>query len=309
MSRAATGFALAALAIALAALPLALSEFWIFIAIEVLAFALYAVSFNVLLGYGGMLSFGHAAYFGVGAYAAALLVKRSGLSAELAFGLVAPAAMLAAAIAAGIVGFFCVRRSGIYFGMLTFAFQMLLYTVALKAGGVTGGDDGITGIKPPGAFARPFVYYYFALALVAPALYVLYRLVHSPFGFTLRALRSNPRRVLCVGVDVHAHQLAAFVISGAFAGLAGALFALSSGNVFPGWLNWTASATPIVMAVLGGVGSFLGPALGAAVYVVLEVTISGRTEYWPLVMGIIILVLVLLMPAGLTGLARRARSR
>jgi branched-chain amino acid transport system permease protein len=149
-----------------------------------------------------------------------------------------------------LIGYFSVQRSGIYFAMLTFAFQMLLYTIALKATSVTGGDDGMTGLKPPGLLAKPFYYYYFALALIAPALYVLYRLVSSPFGFTLRALRANPRRVQYIGVNVRAHQLVAFVISGAFAGLAGALFALSTGNVFPGWLNWTASATPIVMAVL-----------------------------------------------------------
>ena len=129
--------------------------------------------------------------------------------------------------------------------MLTFAFQMLLYTLALKATAVTGGDDGMTGLKPPGVLAQPFYYYYFALGLVVPALYVLHRVVSSPFGVTLRALRAHARRAQYIGVNVRAHQLATFIISGAFAGLAGALFALSSGNVFPGWLNWTASATPI----------------------------------------------------------------
>jgi branched-chain amino acid transport system permease protein len=296
------------IAVALLVLPLALSDFWIFIAIEVLAFALYAVSFNVLLGYGGMLSFGHAAFFGVGGYAAALFLKNAGLPAGLGFALQPLVAMAIAAVSAAIIGFFSVRRAGIYFAMLTFAFQMLLYTIALKATGLTGGDDGITGLKPPGALAQPFVYYYFVLVLVGASLYALYRLVSSPFGYTLRALRSNARRVQYIGVDVRAHQLATFVVSGAFAGLAGALFALSNGNVFPGWLNWTASATPIVMAVLGGVHTFLGPALGAAVYVVLEVTISGRTEYWPLAMGIIILALVLLMPGGLTGFLQARRS-
>jgi branched-chain amino acid transport system permease protein len=291
--------------ILLLALPLVLSEFWTFIAIEVLAFALYAVSFNVLLGYGGMLSFGHAAFFGVGGYAAAILVKKAGLPPALAFALLPFAAMAAAAAFAALIGFFSVQRAGIYFAMLTFAFQMLLYTIALKATGLTGGDDGMTGLKPPGLLAQPFYYYYFALALVAPALYLLHRLVNSPFGYTLRALRANPRRVQYIGVDVRAHQLATFVITGAFAGLAGGVFALSTGNVFPGWLNWTASATPIVMAVLGGVQTFLGPAIGAAVYVVLEVLISGRTEYWPLAMGVVILLLVLAMPAGLAGLWQR----
>jgi branched-chain amino acid transport system permease protein len=296
---------LAIAAVVLLALPLALSQFWTFIAIEVLAFALYAVSFNVLLGYGGMLSFGHAAFFGVGGYTAAILLKKAGLPPGLAFALVPFAALLMSALVALVIGIFSVRRSGIYFAMLTFAFQMLLYTIALKATSVTGGDDGLTGLKPPGLLAQPLYYYYYALAFVAGAIYVLYRLVSSPFGFTLRALRANARRVQYVGVNVRAHQLAAFVASGAFAGLAGSLFALSTGNVFPGWLDWTASATPIVMAVLGGVHTFLGPALGAAVYVVLEVMISGKTEYWPLAMGVIIVALVLAMPEGLSGFRRK----
>lgn len=295
-------------AVVLLALPFALSQFWIFIAIEVLAFALYAVSFNVLLGYGGMLSFGHAAFFGVGGYTAAILIKKAGLPPSLAFALVPFSAAFVSAAVAVLIGFFSVQRAGIYFAMLTFAFQMLLYTLALKATGITGGDDGLTGLKPPAALAQPFHYYYFALAFVAAGLYVLYRLVSSPFGFTLRALRANPRRVQYVGVDVRAHRLVAFVVSGGFAGLAGALFALSTGNVFPGWLDWTASATPIVMAVLGGVHTFLGPALGAAVYVVLEVLISGKTEYWPLAMGLIIVALVLAMPEGLSGLRRKAAA-
>jgi len=292
---------------ALLLLPLGLSDFWLFIAIEVLAFALYAISFNLLMGYGGMLSFGHAAFFGVGAYTGALLAKKAGVTSIWAFVLVMPGAMAVAALIAVVIGFFSVRRSGIYFAMLTFAFQMLLYTVALKAIGLTGGDDGMTGLRPPGLLAAPSNYYYFALAWVLPSVYALYRLVNSPFGLTLRALRNNPLRVQYVGVNVRSHQLITFVVAGAFAGLAGALFAFSSGNVFPGWLNWTASATPIVMAVLGGVQSFLGPALGAAVYVVLEVTISGSTEYWPLFMGLIIMVLVLVMPRGLVGLLERGR--
>ncbi len=294
---------------ALLALPFGLTDFWIFITVEVLAFALYAVSFNVLLGYCGMLSFGHAAFFGVGGYTAALVVKQSGLSPALAFACLPPAAMFVSAAAALIIGFFSVRRAGIYFAMLTFAFQMLLYAIALKATPLTGGDDGLTGLKPPGLFAQPLAYYYFALLMTAASLYVLHRIVRSPFGYTLRALRANALRVQSLGIDVRAHRLAAFVLSGAFAGLAGAIFALSNGNVFPGWLDWTASATPVVMAVLGGTASFLGPALGAAVYVVLEVLISGRTEYWSLAMGIIIVILVLLMPEGLTGLWRKGIVR
>ncbi|MEJ0069812.1 MAG: branched-chain amino acid ABC transporter permease [Pseudomonadota bacterium] len=244
-----------------------------------------------------MLSFGHAAYFGVGGYAVALLLK----SAVLPLGLALAAAPVAAAGVATVVGFLSVRRTGIYFAMLTFAFQMLLYTIAIKWTGLTGGFDGVTGLHPRGALSDPRIYYLLSLAVVAAALFALRRLVGSPFGYVLRALRTNPRRVQYIGVDIRAHQWATFVIAGAGAGLAGGLFAVATGNVFPSWLDWTASATPIVMAVLGGIHSFLGPVIGAAVYVVLEVVISGQTEYWPLAMGLIILALVLLLPEGLAG--------
>ncbi len=283
------------------ALPFLVSHFWVFILVEVLAFALYAVSFNVLLGYGGMLSFGHAAFFGIGGYTVAILTKKAALGMPLAF----VCAPIVSALAAVVIGYFSVRRAGIYFAMLTFAFQMLLYTLALKATELTGGDDGITGLKAATAIAHPVAYYFFALIVVSAALYALHRLVESPFGYTLRALRGNPRRVEYIGVDVRSHQFAAFIITGAFAGLAGALFAVSSGNVFPSWLNWTASATPIVMAVLGGIHTFIGPVVGAAVYVMLEVVISGQTEYWPLILGTIIVILVLLLPEGIMGLWRR----
>ena len=286
------------LALALgAAMPLLLSDFWLFVAIQALAFALYAVSFNLLLGYGGMLSFGHAAYFGLGGYGVGILMVK--LALPLWMGLVA--APLVAAVAAALVGYFSVRLSGIYFAMLTFAFQMLFYTIALKATGLTGGDDGITGLVRPSALVDPGALYLFVLTIVALALGCLYRVVVSPFGQTLRAARENALRVQYLGVDVRVHRWTAFVIAGAFAGLAGGLFALSTGSVFPGWLNWTASATPVVMAVLGGLRVFLGPVVGAIVYVGLETMISGYTEYWPLFMGGTIIALVLLLPAGILG--------
>lgn len=303
LARNPTGWLTVALMAALLGLPFVVSQFWLFVVVEVLAFALYAVSFNVLLGYGGMLSFGHAAFFGVGGYAVAILVTRARLPLAISF-LLAP---VVAALVAAVVGFFSVRRTGIYFAMLTFAFQMLLYTIAMKATALTGGDDGIPGIRPAGPLGDSVISYFFTLVLVAAAVYVLYRVVQSPFGYALRALRGNARRAEYAGVDVRAHQWAAFVLTGGFAGLAGALFALSSGNVYPSWINWTASATPIVMAVLGGIRIFLGPVVGAAVYVLLEVVISGKTEYWPLVMGAIIIGLVLLLPDGLTGMGRTRR--
>lgn len=296
--------AIGAMAVALLGLPFAVSEFWTFIAVEVLAFALYATSFNLLLGYGGMLSFGHAAYFGVGGYAVALLMRK----AELPFAVGLACAPLAAAAVAGIVGYFAIRRTGIYFAMLTFAFQMLLYTIALKFTDLTNGDDGVTGVRPAGLLDDTVAYYYFTLTIVTAALYAIHRLVGSPFGYALRATRTNPLRVQYVGVHVALHRWTTFVVAGAFAGLAGALFAVSTGSVFPNWLNWTQSATPVVMAVLGGLHVFAGPMIGAAVFVVLEVVISGQTEYWPLIMGCIILALVLTLPEGLVGTAALRRA-
>jgi branched-chain amino acid transport system permease protein len=287
------------------ALGLVLPPFWLFVGVEVAAFALYATSFNVLLGYGGMLSFGHAAFFGVGAYAVALFLGKGALAMAVALGL----APLAAALTATVIGYFCVRLTGIYFAMLTFAFQMLLYTVALKATWLTGGDDGITGLRAAGLLADPRPWYFFAVALVGVALWCLHRVVASPFGYALRALSANSVRAQYVGVNVRAHQWAAFVLTGAFAGLAGGLFALSTGSVFPAWLNWTASATPIVMTVLGGIRMFAGPIVGAAVYVLLETIVTGYTEYWPLVMGTIIVSLVLLLPEGLMSVGARGAGR
>jgi len=212
-------------------------------------------------------------------------------------------------VAAAAIGYFCVRLTGIYFAMLTFAFQMLLYTVFLKSYGLTGGDDGITGFRAPGLLAHPRGYYAFAALVVAGAILFLYRVVTSPFGYALRALRANPTRTAYVGVDVRRHRWVAFVLAGAFAGLAGALLAVANGSVFPGWLNWTQSAVPVVMTVLGGIRRFGGPVVGAVVYVALETLVTGYTEYWPILMGAVIVVLVLLLPDGLTSLAPRRGAR
>ena len=286
------------------AVPFVASEFWIFIAVEMLAFALYAVSFNLLLGYGGMLSFGQPTYFGLGAYACAILLTKLGWP----FWAALLAAPLTGAMAAMLVGYFSVRLSGIYFAMLTFAFQMLFYTIALKARPLTNSDDGITGIDRPGLLADPAWYYGFVLIVVVACLFALYRITISPFGQTLQAIREHPRRVQYLGVDVRRHQWATFVIAGTFAAIAGALFALSTRAVFPDWLYWTASAVPVVMAVLGGLRRFTGPILGAIVYVALETVISGYTTYWPLFMGAVIVLIVLLLPDGLLGW-RTARGR
>jgi len=278
--------------------PHAVSDFWVFVFIEMLVFGLYAVSFNLLLGYGGMLAFGHAVFFGIGAYTVAILMKKAGWDALPATLLSPPAA----AIAGAVVGYFCIRLSGIYLGMLTFAFQMLVYTVVLKSYDFTGGDDGLNGLKISGLAGTPRGFYYVTLVVVAVALFVLWQLVRSPFGLALRAQRGNARRSLALGINVALHRWLTFVIAAFFAGLAGSLFALANHSVFPGWVNWTASATPIVMTILGGMHSFVGPIVGSIIYVLMQTWLTGLTEYWALFLGVTIILLVTLLPEGVMGL-------
>lgn len=297
-------FRLACLAVALAA-PVAVSDFWVFVFIEMLAFALYAVSFNLLLGYGGMLAFGHAVFFGVGAYAVAILMKKAHFDAFSATVL----SPVIAGIAGGIIGYFCIRLSGIYLGMLTFAFQMLAYTVVLKSYDFTGGDDGLSGLGFSGVASTPRGFYYVTLVVVTAALFLIWRLVQSPFGLALRAQRSNQRRSLALGVNVPLHRWITFVIAASFAGLAGGLFALANQSVFPGWLNWTAAATPIVMTILGGMHSFFGPIVGSIIYVLMQTWLTGLTEYWALFLGAAIILIVMLLPNGVMGLVALWRGR
>jgi branched-chain amino acid transport system permease protein len=286
------------------AAPLPVSDFWVFVFIEMLVFGLYAVSFNLLLGYGGMLAFGHAVFFGIGAYAVAILMKRAGLDAFSAT-LLAP---FITAAAGAIIGYFCVGLTATYLGMLTFAFQMLIYTVVLKSYDLTGGDDGLSGLNFSGFAATPRGFYYVTLAVIAAALLFLWRLVRSPFGLALRAQRGNAPRSLALGINVSLHRWVAFVIAAFFAGLAGALFALANHSVFPGWLNWTASATPIMMTILGGMHSFVGPIVGSILYVLMQTWLTGQTEYWALFLGASIILLVMLMPNGVMGLWQGRKS-
>jgi branched-chain amino acid transport system permease protein len=285
------------LAAFVATTPWMLGDFWLFVEIEVLVFALYAVSFNLLFGFGGMLPFGHAALYGLGAYVIAILMKKAawGWVVSLA------AAPVVCALASVFVAFFCVRLSGIYLGMLSFAFQMLLYTVVLKWSDLTGGDDGLSGVTTSALRANPAALFYLALVLVSASLVFLWFLVRSPFGTGLRAIRNNAVKSQAIGINTALHRGVAFVIAGAFAGLAGALSALANQSVYPGWLNWNASAVPIVIAVLGGMRSFLGPVVGAVVYVLLQTFLTGYTEYWSLLLGILIIAIVMLMPNGIMG--------
>lgn len=296
-------FTIAALLIVVAS-PLVVSVFWVFVIMQMMVFALYAASFNLLLGYGGMLAFGHATFYGLGAYTLGILEVKLGTGVLLA----AMAAPVVAALFGGLIGYFCIRLSGIYFGMLTFAFQMLAYAVFLKSYGFAGGDDGLHGLVIEGPLGTPYGLYYLTLFVVVVCLAVLWRIVNSPFGMALRAQRNNERKSLAIGINVSFQKWLAFVIASGFAGLAGGLSGLANQSVFPDWLDWRASAVPIVMTILGGLYSFAGPIVGAVIYVLLQTLITGYTEYWALVMGALMIAIVMVMPHGVTGLFRGKRN-
>jgi branched-chain amino acid transport system permease protein len=244
-----------------------------------------------------MVSFGHAAYFGLGAYGAALALTRAGLPMPVAFGL-GPAV---AAAAAALFGAFCVRLTSIYFAMLTLAFAQIAYTVVFQWYDLTGGDNGLLGIWPPPWLAGPARYYLFALAVTAVGLGGLFWVTQSPLGLALRAIRDNPRRAEAVGIHVRLHQWLAFVAAGLVAGLGGALYVFQKGSAFPNYLFVEKSIEPLVMILLGGVTSFLGPVLGALAFTVLDTVVTKYLHYWGAVLGAILTGLVVLFPNGLLG--------
>jgi len=286
-----------ALLAALVLAPMLLPTFYVWLLVEMLAFALFASSLHLLMGMGGMVSFGHAAYFGAGAYGAALLMKQAGVPMPLAF-LAAP--FLAAAVSV-IFGYWSVRLTSIYFAMLTLAFAQIVYAIVHQWYEVTGGDNGLLGVWPSKWLASPVRYYYWALGAGVAGIALLRVVASSPFGLALRAARDHPRRAEAVGINIRAHQLVAFVVAGFFAGLGGAIFAFLKGSVFPGYLDAPMSVEPLVMVLLGGVGSFSGPPAGAIVYKLLDTVITRYTDYWQLALGAILIVLVTAFPRGIVG--------
>ena len=290
----------------LAIAPLVLPPFFLQLLTEIAIVGLFATAFNLLMGFGGMVSFGHAAYFALGAYAAALLVKKAGVPMLLAL----PVAPLVAAAGALFFGFFIVRLTHTYFAMLSLAFAQIVFTVIFKWKSLTGGDDGLLDVWPPAFLKSPATYYYFTLAVVGLSLLALHAIISSPFGYALRAVRESPRRARFIGVDVRRHQLLAFGLSGLFSGVAGALFAFYNGSVFPDFAYFTKSFEPLVIALLGGVHSFYGPLAGALGFKVLEWLISRQWPvYWPLFLGGIVVLVIVVLPQGFVGLVSGWRWR
>ncbi|MBP2228086.1 branched-chain amino acid transport system permease protein [Azospirillum agricola] len=291
------GWGAALLLAALALVPLVAGDYALIVLTEMVILALLAASLHLLIGLGGLVSFGHAAWFGLGAYGAALLVKHLGAPMPLALA----AAPLVAGIGALIAGWFCVRRSGLYFAMLTLAFAQIVWSVTFQWYGFTGGDNGIVGVWPPPWAAGKAAYYWLTLGLCAGALALLRRAAFAPFGYALRAGRDSALRAESVGIDVRRHQWLAFALAGSAAGLAGGLYAFSKGSVFPTLMAVPVSVDALVMVLMGGIQTVAGPLAGAAVFHLLEAEVMRMTELWRLALGLVIVALVLLFPKGIVG--------
>jgi branched-chain amino acid transport system permease protein len=297
--------AVATLSVMLLALPLVADAYLVKVAIEVLCFALAAFSLNFLIGVGGIVSFGHAAYFGLGAYAAGLMTTRLGLPMEPSL----VAAPLIAGLGAALFGFFVVRLTGIYLAMLTLAFAQIVYAVAFQWVEVTGGDNGVVGVWPSRWATGRTTYYYLALVVCAAAVALLWRGIHAPFGYTLRAARDSAARADAIGIDVRTHRWLAFIVAGAAAGLAGGLYAFSKGSIDPTLISIPMSVDFLVMTLLGGVQTVVGPLIGAAAFHSIRDLLMPLTDHWRLLLGLAIIAIVLAFPRGIVGGLLLLRAR
>jgi branched-chain amino acid transport system permease protein len=309
-----------AILVGLALLPAVVDPYQTVLLTYGLIMAIAALGFNLLLGYTGLLSFGHSAYFGTGAYTVAFIVRDLGAqSMELCI----IGGLVGTVLVSALFGFVCVRHTRIFFGILTLALSQVLWSLAFKFFWVTGGTDGIrvasakltllgglVDFTGPGSFQRfVFAYYYYVLGLFALATVIMWVIVHSPFGKALQAIRDNETRASFVGISVRRTRWIAFVISGAFTGLAGALWVPLNGLTTPDVLYWPFSGEIVFMSVLGGFRTFAGPIVGAVAFNYLKTTAVASTEYWQLLLGVVLVALVLVLPSGIVGTAARLVSR
>src|SRR5512139_689633 len=277
--------------------PLFVTEFYLTVLCEALVMGMLALSFNLLFGYMGQMSFGQAAFYGLGGYAVAMLMVKW----QFNFWLSIVAGVVLAAFVGLIVGYFCVRLRGIYFAVLTLAFGQLIWTVVFKWHDVTGGDDGIQGVFPPDFLKSPTAYYYLILIVFLVSSWVVWKIIHSPFGHTIKAMRENSERTEFLGINIARYQLMAFVIAAALAGLAGAVWVPFYRSVAPSYLTWIKSGEPVMAAILGGPSLFFGPVLGMFIMTFFHTWVLGFTVYWPVVMGAMILLIIFFLPGGILG--------
>lgn len=285
----------------LALCPQFLPRFFVYLLALILISGLQATSLNVALGYGGMYQFHHAVFFGIGAYTVSIMLMKTNFPPALSF-LAGP---MVAAMLGFIMGLICVRLSKLYFGMLQLSLGSLVWIVVFRWYSFTGGDDGLHGVPVPALISSVNGSYYFALITSIVSLFMMYVILNSPFGRILQAIRDNPERSEGVGVRVKLHQLVTQVIAAFFAGVAGVLFVTVEGSAFPDLLSWTLSLEFIIMCLLGGWFTFLGPMLGAAIIVSLRTLVGVYTEYWTFALAVILMLLIFFLPEGVLGYFQR----
>jgi branched-chain amino acid transport system permease protein len=292
----------AAVLAALLVLPLVLGteSYTTVLTIDVLVGVLFAVSLHFIMGPGGMHSFGHAAYFGLGAYGAGLLFKNAGVPMELAL----VAAPITGGLGALLFGWFCVRLSGVYLAMLTLAFAQIVWSIAFQWDELTGGSNGIIGVWPAPWLASKAGYFYLTLAFCVAGVLLVRRILFAPFGYAMRAVRDSSLRADAIGIGAVRVQWTAFVIAGAICGIAGGLFAFSKGSISPETISISRSVDGLVMVLLGGIGTLAGPIVGSVTFLTLQDSVARQTEYWRALLGLIILFLVLVFPQGIAGTIR-----
>jgi len=283
--------------IVLLVLPPIIPRFYTYILAVILVTALVAMSLNMVVGHGGLFQFHHGVFYGVGAYTVALVLTKTSLPMWVGF-VVGP---IIAALVGLVIGAFCVRLTRLYFGMLQISLGSLIWAIAFRWYSLTGGADGIHGIPMPSFIGSSTQAYYFVLIVVAICLMILFLIFRSPFGETLQAIRDNPERCEAIGINVRRHQLLAIVIATFFAGIAGVLFVVVEGSVFPDLMFWVFSLEIFIMCLLGGWFTFAGPILGAAIMVSLRTFVGIYTEYWTLILGIILILLIFFLPEGVWG--------
>jgi branched-chain amino acid transport system permease protein len=290
--------------LALVALPFALSDYSRTLVAEILIFAIFAMSLDLLLGFTGLMSLGHAAFFGLGAYAVGVLGNMFGINAWIGVA----AGMALAAGAAGLIGWFCVRTGGVTFLMLTLAFSQLVFSIALKWRDVTGGSDGLAIAEKPSFFglnlSDSLVMYFMALIFFVAVFWGLRRLINAPLGRIFVGIRENEPRMLAVGYPTRAYKLLSFTIAAALAGLAGGLYAIFNGFISADALYWTASGDVLIMTMLGGAGTLIGPAIGAGVFLLMKNVVSSYNEHWLAIIGVTFICCVMFFPGGIWGAVR-----
>jgi branched-chain amino acid transport system permease protein len=285
--------------------PAIIPKFYTYILAVIFVTALLAMSLNMVVGHGGLFQFHHAVFYGIGAYTAGLVLVKTSWPWWIGF----IAGPIVSSLTGFLIGMFCVRLNRLYFGMLQISLGSLIWAIAFRWYDLTGGDDGIHGIPLPGFISSLKSSYYFVLIILGVCLVLMYLIYKSPFGSTLQAIRDNPDRCAAVGINVRRHQLIGIVIATFFAGVAGVLFVTVEGSIFPDLLFWVLSLEVFIMCLLGGWFTFGGPILGAAAIVSLRTFVGTYTEYWTLILGIILILLIFFLPEGIMGYNYREKIR